>query len=58
MTNYRDLSKAGAADALQEFLDERGPALSRLRERLVADGQDPAVLLVEHRRAPGFALRI
>ena len=45
MTNYRDLSKAGAAAALQEFLDERGPALERLRERLVADGQDPAEFL-------------
>ena len=45
MTNYRDLTKAEAAAALQEFLDERGPALSRLRERLVADGQDPAALL-------------
>ena len=45
MTNYRDLSKAKAAAALQEFLDERGPALERLRERLVADGQDPAVFL-------------
>lgn len=45
MTNYRDLTKAEAAAALQEFLDERGPALSGLRERLVADGQDPAALL-------------
>jgi hypothetical protein len=45
MTNYRDLSKTEAAAALQEFLDERAPALSRLRERLVADGQDLAALL-------------
>ena len=45
MTNYLDLSKAKAAAALQEFLDERGPALERLRECLVADGQDPAALL-------------
>ena len=45
MTNYRDLTKTEAAAALQEFLDERGPALERLRERLVADGQDPAALL-------------
>lgn len=44
-TNYRDLTKAKAAAALREFLDERGPALERLRERLVADGQDPDVLL-------------
>lgn len=45
MTDYLDLTKAGAAAALQEFLDERGPALSRLQERLVADGQDPVALL-------------
>ena len=45
MTNYLDLSKAKAATALQEFLDERGPALERLREQLVADGQDPDALL-------------
>lgn len=45
MTNYLDLSKAKAAAALQEFLDERGPALERLREQLVADGQDPDALL-------------
>lgn len=40
---YRNLSNAKSAAALQEFFDERGPALVRLRERLVADGQDPAV---------------
>ena len=45
MTDYLDLSKNEAAAALQEFLDERAPALARLRERLVADGQDTAVLL-------------
>ena len=45
MTNYRDLTKAKDAAALQEFLDERGPALERLRERLLADGQDPDALL-------------
>lgn len=45
MTNYRDFSEARAAAALQEYLDERGPALERLREHLVADGQDPAVFL-------------
>lgn len=45
MTNYRNLTAAGAAAALQEFLDERGLALERLRERLMADGQDPAGLL-------------
>lgn len=43
--NYREMTPAQAAGALQEYLDERGPALVRLRERLVADGQDPAVVL-------------
>jgi hypothetical protein len=45
MTNYRDLTKATAAAALQGSLDERSPALERLRERLMADGQDPDALL-------------
>ena len=45
MTNYLNLSKAQAAAALQEYLDERGPALERLRERLADDGQDPTVVL-------------
>ena len=45
MTSYLNLGKVKAVAALQEFLDERGPALERLRERLVADGQDPAALL-------------
>ena len=45
MTDYLDMTKSEAAAALQEFLDERGPALSRLQERLAADGQDPAALL-------------
>ncbi|BCW67530.1 hypothetical protein NicSoilB4_22930 [Arthrobacter sp. NicSoilB4] len=45
MTDYRDLTTTDAAAALQEFLDERAPALERLRERLVADGRDPAALL-------------
>lgn len=45
MTDYLNLSKAEAAAALQEYLDERGPALERLRERLAADGRDPAVFL-------------
>jgi|GEM_PF-3374953 hypothetical protein len=44
MTNYRDLTKANAA-ALQEFLNERGLALERLRERLMAEGQDPSAFL-------------
>ncbi|UEL29913.1 hypothetical protein [Pseudarthrobacter sp. L1SW] len=45
MTNYRELTKPEAAAALQEFLKERGPALTLLRERLVEDGQDPQALL-------------
>jgi hypothetical protein len=45
MTNYLNLSTDQAAAALQEYLDERGPALERLRERLAADDQDPAVFL-------------
>lgn len=45
MTIYRDLTKAQAAAAFEEFLDERGPALARLRERLLADGQDPDAFL-------------
>lgn len=44
-TNYRDMTTDQAAGALQEYLDERGPARGRLLERLVADGQNPAVLL-------------
>ena len=45
MTDYWSLSDAEAAAALQEFLDERGPALERLRQALEADGQDPNVVL-------------
>lgn len=45
MTNYRDLTKSEAAAALQEFLDEREPALSLLNERLMADGLNAARLL-------------
>ena len=33
MTNYRDFSEARAAAALQEYLDERGPALASLKSR-------------------------
>lgn len=42
---YMDMTKARAAAARQEFLDERGPALDRLREQLAADGQDPETFL-------------
>ena len=45
MTNYRDLTQLEAAAALQEFLDERGPALALLRERLDEDRQDTDALL-------------
>jgi hypothetical protein len=39
------MTKAKSEAAFQEYLDERGPALQRLREALAADGQDPDVLL-------------
>jgi len=45
VTNYWSLSDAEAAAALQEFLDERGPALERFRQALEADGQDLDVVL-------------
>lgn len=45
MTHYLDLTKAKSEAAFQEYLDERGPAFARLREALVADGQDPDTLL-------------
>lgn len=47
MTDYWSLSDAEAETALQEFLDERGPALERLHQALQAGGQDPRVLLDE-----------
>jgi hypothetical protein len=45
MTDYKGLDPAAAALALHEFLDERGPALERFRDSLVADGQDPDEVL-------------
>jgi hypothetical protein len=45
MTHYLDLTKAKSEAAFQEYLDERGPALERLREALRADSQDPDALL-------------
>ncbi|MBM7782564.1 hypothetical protein [Arthrobacter tumbae] len=45
MTHYLKQTKTQAAAAFQEFLDERGPALVRLREMLAADGQNPDALL-------------
>lgn len=43
--DYIGMTKAQSEAAFQEYLDERGPALERLRETLVADGEDPDVLL-------------
>lgn len=45
MTDYWSLSDAEAETALQEFLDERGPALERLHQMLEADGQNSGVML-------------
>lgn len=39
MTDYWSLSDVEAASALQEFLEEREPALERLRRALEAEGQ-------------------
>ncbi|CAN7333783.1 hypothetical protein LJR013_001870 [Pseudarthrobacter oxydans] len=39
------MTKKQSEAAFQEYLDERAPALERLREALAADGQDPDVLL-------------
>jgi hypothetical protein len=43
--NYINMTKAQAEAAFQEYLDERGPALERLREALAADGQNPDAFL-------------
>lgn len=45
MTDYWGLSDAEAEAAFQEFLEERDPALERLRQVLEAEGQDPDVVL-------------
>lgn len=45
MIDYLNLTRSQAQTALQEFLDERGPALDRLREALAAAGQSPDALL-------------
>ena len=42
---YLNMSRRQAAAAFQEYLDERGPALQRLRDALTADGHDPDSLL-------------
>ncbi len=43
--NYINMTKKQSEAAFQEYLDERGPALASLRKALLADGQDPDVLL-------------
>ncbi|MCM3687097.1 hypothetical protein [Kocuria rosea] len=42
---YEDMSQVQAADALDEFLAERSPALEQLRTAVAAHGLDPDVLL-------------
>jgi hypothetical protein len=43
--NYINMTKARSEAAFREYLDERGPALERLREALAADGQDRGAML-------------
>lgn len=43
--DYMYMTRPRARAALQEFLDERPPALRRLEELMMVDGQDPAALL-------------
>ncbi|WP_457974187.1 hypothetical protein [Arthrobacter sp. D1-17] len=43
--DYINMTKKQSESAFREYLDERGPALERLREALVADGQDPDAIL-------------
>jgi hypothetical protein len=43
--NYINMTKKQSEVAFQEYLEERGPALQRLREALAADGQNPDTLL-------------
>lgn len=45
MTHYLNMTAAQAASALQELSDEREAALERLRNHLLADGQNPESLL-------------
>ncbi|WP_229741484.1 hypothetical protein [Kocuria dechangensis] len=42
---YESMTGPQAADALDEHLAERGPALERLRSALLAHGRDPATML-------------
>ncbi|MBT2515322.1 hypothetical protein [Arthrobacter sp. ISL-30] len=43
--NYINMTKKQSEVAFQEYLDERGPALERLRDALSAHGQEPDALL-------------
>lgn len=43
--DYINMTKTQSEAAFREYLDERGPALERLRTALAADGQDSAVRL-------------
>ena len=43
--DYINMTKKQSEAAFREYLDERGPALDRLREALAADGQDPDAVL-------------
>uniref|UniRef100_UPI000B41EB94 hypothetical protein n=1 Tax=Arthrobacter globiformis TaxID=1665 RepID=UPI000B41EB94 len=43
--NYINMTKKQSKAAFQEYLEERVPALERLRGSLAADGQDPDALL-------------
>jgi hypothetical protein len=43
--DYINMTKTRSEAAFREYLDERGPALERLRDALAADGQDPDALL-------------
>lgn len=42
---YEDMSPSQAAEALEEFLAERDPALEQLRSAMTPDGLDPQVML-------------
>jgi hypothetical protein len=43
--DYISMTKKQSEAAFKEYLEERGPALERLRQALAADGQDPDLLL-------------
>jgi hypothetical protein len=43
--DYINMTKKQSEGAFREYLDERGPAVDRLREAVAGDGQDPNALL-------------